>query len=103
MEGLFSYLELPAENVDLRAYAAFYAARLKNVTLTSDWQPVAVNRVRGLRASGVSTKDANQLVEVTVVVDGRNAWRLLMFTEGGSDLQTSEREAFVHELFGTAR
>ncbi|MGL4090699.1 RDD family protein [Agrobacterium cavarae] len=103
MEGLFSYLELPAENVDLRAYAAFYVARLKNVTLTSDWQPVAVNRVRGLRASGVSTKDANQLVEVTVVVDGRNAWRLLMFTEGGSDLQTSEREAFVHELFGTAR
>ncbi|WP_296041560.1 RDD family protein [uncultured Agrobacterium sp.] len=103
MEGLFSHLELPAENVDPRLYAAFYAARLKNVTLTSDWEPVVINRVRGFRSNGVSIKDANQLVEVTVVVDGRDAWRLVMFTEGGSNLQTSEREAFVHELFGTTR
>ena len=49
------------------------------------------------RAVGVT----DSAVEVTVVVDERDAWRTLVFARGTSESQKAEKERLVRAMFAT--
>jgi hypothetical protein len=55
----------------------------------------------GVRATGISTRASDATVEVTIVVNGRDAWRTLMFIRGSSAEQLTEKDRFVNAMFGT--
>lgn len=54
-----------------------------------------------LRATGKSVKYTDSIVEVTIVVKGRDAWRTLVFARGNSPAQSAEKDNFVRAVFGT--
>ncbi|CAN7444786.1 RDD family protein [Pararhizobium sp. LjRoot255] len=102
-EAIFGHETLPSDNVDTTTYAnAIKDAIASEITINSEWRPVQVNGMPGVRATGISTRASDANVEVTIVVSGRNAWRTLMFTRGSSAEQLTEKDRFVNAMFGTA-
>ncbi|MBP1873949.1 hypothetical protein J2Z19_003668 [Ensifer adhaerens] len=55
-----------------------------------------------LRTAVKAATDDDAIVEVTVVVIGRNARRTLVFSRGRSLDQAAAKENFVDAMFGTA-
>lgn len=92
----------PPDGVGNAVYAdAIKATLASQVTITSQWEPVTVRGMAGLRAIGKAATVDDAVVEVTVVVIGRNAWRTLVVTRGRSPDQDAAKENFVHAMFGT--
>lgn len=102
-EAILGYEQFPSQGVQAAAYAdAIKAAVASDVSITSQWQPVFVQGMPALRATGKSVKYTDSIVEVTIVVKGRDAWRTLVFARGNSPTQSAEKEKFVKAMFGTA-
>ncbi|WJH41233.1 RDD family protein [Aliirhizobium terrae] len=102
-EAIFGYEQFPTAGVDAAAYArAIKDAVASDVAITSEWQPTYVQRMPALRATGRAIKANDSVVEVTIVVSGRNAWRTLVFTRGNSPAQAAEKDRFVQAMFATA-
>ncbi|MCZ7894714.1 RDD family protein [Agrobacterium salinitolerans] len=102
-EAIFGYEQFPSYGVQAAAYAdAIKAAVASDVRITSQWQPVLVQGMPALRATGKSVKYTDSIVDVTIVVKGRDAWRTLVFSRGNSPAQSAEKEKFVKAMFGTA-
>jgi hypothetical protein len=103
-EAIFGHETLPSDNIDPITYAnAIRDAVASEVTINTEWQPLQVQGMQGLRATGILTRASDAAVEVTIVVSGRDAWRTLTFTRGGSAAQLTEKNRFVDAMFGTAR
>ncbi|MEQ9379595.1 MAG: hypothetical protein RJP95_01940, partial [Pirellulales bacterium] len=101
-EAIFGHETLPSVNVDNITYAnAIKDALVTEIIINTEWRPVQVNGMPGLRALGSSRQAVDATVELTVVVSGSNAWRTLMFTRGQSAKQMSEKDRFVDAMFGT--
>lgn len=101
-EAIFGYEQFPSEAANALSYAeAFKQAIASSVTITSEWRPVTVQGMPGLRATGSSVKFKDSVVEATVVVSGKNAWRTITFVRGSSPQQSAEKDKFVHAIFGT--
>lgn len=101
-EAIFGHETLPSDNIDTMTYAnAIKDAVASEVTINTEWQPVRVQGMPGVRAAGISTRASDAKVEVTIVVNGRDAWRTLMFIRGGSAEQLTEKDRFVNAMFGT--
>ncbi|MGQ2951521.1 MAG: RDD family protein [Agrobacterium sp.] len=102
-EAILGYEQFPSYEVQAAVYAdAIKAAVASDVSITSKWQPVLVQGMPALRATGKSVKYTDSIVEVTIVVKGRDAWRTLVFARGNSPAQSAEKEKFVKAMFGTA-
>lgn len=103
-EAIFGHETLPSDDIDPITYAnAIRDAVASEVTINTEWQPLQVQGMQGLRATGISTRASDATVEVTIVVSGRDAWRTLTFTRGGSAAQLTEKNRFVNAMFGTTR
>lgn len=76
--------------------------RSPDVSITSQWEPVTVRGMAALRTAVKAATDDDAVVEVTVVVIGRNARRTLVFSRGRSPDQAAAKESFVDAMFGTA-
>ncbi|MGR9245942.1 RDD family protein [Rhizobium leguminosarum] len=101
-EAIFGYEQYPSEGVNSLAYAeAIKQAVASDVTITTVWQPITVQRMPGLRATGNSVKFKDSVIEVTIVVSGKNAWRTITFARGNSQQQSAEKDRFVQAMFGT--
>ncbi|OWV78139.1 hypothetical protein ATY78_13175 [Rhizobium sp. R635] len=101
-ELLLGYQRLDFDDVDRISYAHAIADVLaKEVVLTSLWAPVTVRGHAALRATGKSLTAANTTVEITIVIEGRNAWRTLMFARGRQTDEVPNKEFFINELIGT--
>jgi hypothetical protein len=110
---LFTSLELEAEvflanetvsyEVDARKYAEDLKQWLApNFDISSDWHPVTVLGMPGLQAKGNRVKNGGK-VEFTIVVSGKNVWRM-MTSFGDSALDPSdERDKLVQALFATVK
>lgn len=102
LEAIFGHEPLPPEGMEAMAYAnAIKEAIATGVTIKSEWKPVTIHGMQGLRASGHPVSSPDIDVEVTVVIRGRDAWRTLMFTRGSTSEQLAERDRFVSAMFGT--
>jgi hypothetical protein len=102
-EAIFGHETLPWNTVDNAAYAkAIEEALASEININTEWQPVQVNGISGLRATGVSKNASDVIVELTVAVSGRDAWRTLMFSRGSSAEQMTQKDRFVNAMFGTA-
>jgi hypothetical protein len=102
-EAILGYEQFPSDGVEAVAYAnAIKEAVASDISITSEWKPVTVEGMSALRATGKSVKFSDSIVEVTIVVTGRDAWRTLIFTRGNSILQSAEKDKFVQAMFGTA-
>jgi hypothetical protein len=101
-EAIFGHETLPSDNIDTMTYAnAIRDAVASEVIINTEWQPVQVQGMSGVRATGISTRASDATVEVTIVVNGRDAWRTLMFIRGSSAEQLTEKDRFVNAMFGT--
>ncbi|MES0212460.1 RDD family protein [Mesorhizobium sp. M0028] len=101
-EALFGHEKLGASDIDPQAYAtAIQQTISENFTVTTEWQPVTVGGRPALRANGSSKTDANIDFQVTITIDGEDAWRTLIFTRGRKvDDATFGRE-FSEAAFST--
>lgn len=77
-------------------------ARRDRLTINSEWSPVTMGDLPGLKATGTSTGFPRSDVEIIVAVSGHQAWRTLVFTHGNSVEQVEAKDIFVREMFGTA-
>ena len=102
-EAIFGYEQFPSEGLfDELVYAnALKEAVSSNVHITSEWKEITVNGLPALRATGSAVGVTDSAVEVTVVVDERDAWRTLVFARGTSESQTAEKERLVRAMFAT--
>lgn len=101
-EAIFGYEQYPSVGVNALSYAeAIKQALASSVTITSEWRPITVQSMPGLRATGNSVKFKDSVVEVTIVVSGKNAWRTITFARGSSPQQSAEKDKFVQAMFGT--
>ncbi|MCI9866864.1 RDD family protein [Rhizobium skierniewicense] len=102
-EAILGYEQLPSNGVQLAAYAdAIKRAVASDVSIESEWSPITVDGMPALRATGKSINSTDSVVEVTVAVKGRDAWRTLVFARGNSPAQSAEKRKFVQAMFGTA-
>lgn len=102
-ESIFGYEQYPPNTiVDSVRYAnAIKQAISSDISIDTDWSPVMISGAPALRASGRAVKSADSIVEVTILVAGRDEWRTLVFTRGNSLPQGKEKERFVQAMFGT--
>jgi uncharacterized RDD family membrane protein YckC len=102
-EAIFGYEQYSANTVvDSASYAnAIKQAIASDVSIDTEWSPVAVLGMPALRASGKSVKYADSDVEVTVLVAGHDAWRTIVFSRGNAPAQGKEKDRFVQAMFGT--
>ncbi|MES0098639.1 RDD family protein [Mesorhizobium sp. M0019] len=101
-EALFGHEKLRESGIDPQAYAtALQQAISKDFTVTTDWLPVTVRQRAALRANGTSRTDANVAFQVTVTIDGTDAWRTLVFTRGRKVDETPLGKAFVEAAFSS--
>lgn len=102
-EAIFGHETISSDFPTVELYAAALEKALASqINFLPDWKAVEVNGVNGLRATGRSVQFPDANVEVTVAVIGNNAWRTLTFYRGSSSAQTTEKDRFVHAMFGTA-
>lgn len=102
-EAILGYEQFPSDGVQAAAYAdAIKAAVASDVSIDTEWRSVSVQGMPALRATGKSVKYTDSIVEVTIAVKGRDAWRTLVFARGNSPAQSAEKEKFVKAMFGTA-
>lgn len=103
-EAIFAHETLPSADVDVKTYAeAIEEAIAQEVALESEWQPMNIGGLPGLRAVGRSKIVTDVDVEATVAVTGKDAWRTLTFIRGGTSDQVAESERFVSAMFSSAR
>lgn len=103
-EAIFAHETLPSTDVDAKTYAeAIEEAIAPEVVFESEWVPIEIEGLSGLRAAGRSAMVADVEVEITVVVRGGYAWRTLTFIRGGTSDQVAENEFFVSAMFASAR
>ncbi|MGV2108834.1 RDD family protein [Agrobacterium vitis] len=103
VEAIFGYEQFPSGGATVAAYAdALKLTVASDVSLDSQWMPVTIQGMSALRATGKSVKYTDRIVEVTVVVKGRDAWRTLVFARGNSPAQAAEKDKFVQAMLGTA-
>lgn len=101
-EAILGYEQFQSAGVENAVYAdAIKKAVASEITLNTQWTPVTVRGMAALRATGKSVKFDDSLVEVTIVVIGRDAWRTIVFARGNSTTQSSEKDKFVQAMFGT--
>ncbi|MBD9510054.1 DUF4339 domain-containing protein [Ensifer sp. ENS10] len=102
-EAILGYERFPSDGVQAAAYAdAIKAAVASDVSIDTEWRSVSVQGMPALRATGKSVKYTDSIVEVTIAVKGRDAWRTLVFARGNSPAQSAEKDKFVQAMFGTA-
>lgn len=103
-EAIFAHEILPSGDVDLKPYAeAIEEAIAQEVALESEWVPIDIGGISGLRAVGRSKIVADVDVEATVAVTGKDAWRTLTFIRGGTSDQIAESERFASAMFSSIR
>ncbi|RWP23071.1 RDD family protein [Mesorhizobium sp.] len=101
-EALFGHEKLGASGIDPQAYAtAIQQAISENFTVATDWQPVTVRGRPALRAYGSSRTDASVDFQVTIAIDGEDAWRTLVFARGRKVDDTPLGRAFVEAAFSS--
>lgn len=101
-EAILGYEQFSSDGVQVAAYAdAIKAAVASDVIIDTEWGPVTVQGMSAVRATGKSVKYTDSIVEVTIVVKGRDAWRTLVFARGNSPAQSAEKDKFVTAVFGT--
>ncbi len=82
-EILFGYEPLDEPSVDPVAYGeALQSVIAEHISVDGKWVPFKMNGFDAARITGMEANSKDIYVELTVVVVGRSAWRLLLFVEG---------------------
>ncbi|MCZ4093836.1 RDD family protein [Sinorhizobium psoraleae] len=96
---IFGY-EQPPSDFDVERYAFTLQEVISSqIQITSDWQATTIDGQQALRATGTTPNQAWSHVEVTVIVNGRDAWRAMIFSESADP--SSEKDNLVDALFST--
>lgn len=103
-EVLFGYEPMVEPSVDPASYGeALQSALAEDISISSKWMPFKMNGFSAARVTGIETKSKDINVELTVVIVGRSAWRLLLFVQGGPLNKFPIREVLIHSLLSTAK
>lgn len=101
-EALLGYEQIAA-TVDLNSYAlAIKDVLSSEMRLTSEWMNTTVNGRPALKAMGTSLKQADTYIEIIVTLNGRDAWRTLVFSVGRRPDDLPGKNRFIHALFKSA-
>lgn len=103
-EILLGYEPMDEPQVDPVAYGeALQSAIAEEISINSKWVPFKLDGFYAARVTGIETKFKNTNVEITVVIIGQSAWRLLFFVQGKSLDKVPYRSALVRSLLSTAK
>jgi len=103
-EILFGYEPMDQPSVDAVAYGeALQNVVAEDISISDQWEPFKLNGLDAARVTGVQTKLKDVNVELTVVIVGRSAWRMLLFVEGRPLGKLAIREVLIKSLMSTAK
>ncbi|MBW6423349.1 RDD family protein [Rhizobium sp. XQZ8] len=104
VEALLGYEPLEENGVDPVVYGeALQEALATDIAVDSEWKPVMVDGFPAATAKATQTNVADTHLEITVVIIGRSAWRVLLFVRGRSTEEFTGKDVLVHSLFSTAK
>jgi hypothetical protein len=104
IEALLGYEPLSDSGVDPIAYGeALQAVIAEDIVIESEWKTTTVDGFAAASARGIQPKLADTHVEITVVIMGRSAWRVLLFVRGRSMDDFKEKSIIVRSLLSTAK
>jgi len=103
-EILFGYEPMDQPSVDAVAYGeALQSVIAEDISVNGKWEPFKLNGFDAARVTGIEPKLKDVNVELTVVIVGRSAWRMLLFVEGRPLTKLAIREVLIHSLLSTAK
>lgn len=101
-EALFGHENLSSGDMSPLVYAmAIQQAISENCTIATEWKPVTVGGRPALRVNGSSRKDSNVELQITITIDGNDAWRTLVFARGRKVEDATFGREFVEAAFST--
>lgn len=103
-EILLGYEPMDQPAVDAIAYGeALQSVVADDISISDKWESFKLNGFDAARVTGIETKLKDVNVELTVVIVGRSAWRMLLFVEGRPLNKLAIREVLIHSLLSTAK
>lgn len=103
-EALLGYEPLDEPGVDPVIYGeALQEALAPDLAIDQQWTPITVEGFPAARVSATHKTVADTHVEITVVVMGQSAWRVLFFARGRPLEELAARGTIVRSLLSTAK
>jgi hypothetical protein len=104
VQAVLGYEPLDETGVDPLVYGeALQEAIASEIVVESEWKTATVDGYAAATAAGIHSKIADTHVEVTVVVMGRSAWRVLLFVRGRRLEEFRAKNIIIRSLLSTAK